>query len=51
MYKFAQLQGIIPLSGTKNEEHMKQDVAVENMPLNGEGVEDLLKMVTKFIAA
>ena len=51
VYKFAQLQGIIPLSGTKNEEHMKQDVAVENLPLKGEGVEDLLKMVTEFIAA
>ena len=49
MYKVAQLQGIIPLSGTKNEEHMKQDVAVENLPLQGEGIENLLKVATEFI--
>ncbi len=50
VYKIAQLHGIIPLSGTINEEHMKQDVAVEKSGLQGEDVEGLLKAVTEFIA-
>jgi len=49
VYKVAQLEGIVPLSGTKNEEHMQQDVAVENVPLQGEGVQDLLTAVRGFI--
>ena len=49
MYKFAQSQGIIPLSGTKDEQHMQQDVNVEKSPLQGDGVQDLLKAVRAFI--
>ncbi len=49
VYKVAQLEGIVPLSGTKNEEHMQQDVAVESVPLQGEGVQDLLTAVRGFI--
>jgi len=49
VYKVAQLKGIVPLSGTKNEEHMQQDVAVESVLLQGEGVKDLLTAVRGFI--
>ena len=49
VYKVAQLEGIVPLSGTKNEEHMQQDVAVENVPLQDEGVQDLLTAVRGLI--
>jgi len=33
LFKLAQLHGITPLSGTTNEQHMKEDVAVENIDL------------------
>jgi len=50
VYKFAQSQGIIPLSGTKNEHHMRQDVDVEKLVLQGDGVQDLLETVRAFVA-
>jgi diketogulonate reductase-like aldo/keto reductase len=50
IYKFAQSQDIIPLSGTKNEEHMQQDVAVEKLPLQGDDVQGLLEAVGAFVA-
>jgi diketogulonate reductase-like aldo/keto reductase len=31
VFRFAQLQGVTPLSGTTNELHMQQDLAVENI--------------------
>ncbi|KAF7985058.1 hypothetical protein HWV62_8909 [Athelia sp. TMB] len=31
LFRFAQLQGITPLSGTTNEEHMKEGVAVDGI--------------------
>ena len=34
VYKLAQLDGVVPLSGTKDEEHMRQDVAVETSTIN-----------------
>ncbi|KAJ7598068.1 Aldo/keto reductase [Mycena floridula] len=33
VYRFAQLEGIVPLSGTTNETHMKEAVAAENVEL------------------
>ena len=44
VYKVAQLEGIVPLSGTKNEEHMQQDVAVESVPLQGEAVRGFIRL-------
>lgn len=49
VYKIAQLEGIVPLSGTKNEEHMQNDVAVENVHLQGEGVKDMIAAIREFI--
>jgi len=49
VYKFAQSQGIIPLSGTENELHMKEDVAVEKLPLQGDGDEDVLEVVKAIV--
>jgi diketogulonate reductase-like aldo/keto reductase len=31
LFKYAQSQGIVPLSGTTSEEHMKEDTAVEHL--------------------
>lgn len=36
LYRLAQLHGVTPLSGTTNERHMKEDVAVENITVNAE---------------
>ncbi|KAF9526562.1 Aldo/keto reductase [Crepidotus variabilis] len=51
VYKFAQLEGIVPLSGTKREENMLQDVAVEDIPFEGEDVEKQIQQLKAFIAA
>ncbi|CAA7260657.1 unnamed protein product [Cyclocybe aegerita] len=50
VYKLAQLEGIIPLSGTKDETHMRQDVAVEKLSFTGDKVEDLLNTVRDFVS-
>lgn len=50
VYKFAQSQGIYPLSGTKDEQHMQQDVDVEKLPLQGDDVQGLLEAVRAFVA-
>jgi len=34
LYRIVQLAGITPLSGTTNDEHMKEDVAVEHINFN-----------------
>lgn len=31
VYRLAQLQGVTPLSGTTNEAHMRDDIALENI--------------------
>ncbi|KDR67578.1 hypothetical protein GALMADRAFT_258257 [Galerina marginata CBS 339.88] len=49
VYKVAQIEGIIPLSGTTNETHMGEDVAVEKLPFMLDNSEELLEAVRKFI--
>jgi len=39
VFRFAQLRGVIPLSGTTDETHMRQDVDIENHALREEGLE------------
>ncbi|KAH9484878.1 Aldo-keto reductase family 1 member C13 [Psilocybe cubensis] len=48
VYKIAQLEGIIPLSGTTDENHMRQDVSVEELSFF-EGSSQFLEDVRKFI--
>jgi diketogulonate reductase-like aldo/keto reductase len=38
VFRFAQAAGILPLTGTSNREHMKQDLASRDVPLSGEEV-------------
>ena len=35
VFRHAQLRGVVPLSGTTDESHMRQDVEVENCSLKG----------------
>jgi len=49
VYKLAQLDGIIPLSGTTNEIHMREDVAVDDLSLEGEGWDEDLETVRSFV--
>ncbi|KAF8800206.1 Aldo/keto reductase [Phlegmacium glaucopus] len=39
VFRFAQLKGVIPLSGTTDVTHMRQDVAIESHSLKEEGLE------------
>lgn len=39
VFRIAQLKGVIPLSGTTNETHMQQDVAIEHHSLEEAGLE------------
>jgi len=48
LYRLAQTQGITPLSGTTNEEHMRQDVAVEKIEVSEED-EKVLQEVTAWM--
>lgn len=48
LYKLAQLYGITPLSGTTNEEHMKEDVAVEKIAVGAED-EKVIKNVAEWM--
>ncbi|PPR04370.1 hypothetical protein CVT26_004208 [Gymnopilus dilepis] len=48
IYKLCQLEGVVPLSGTQNEAHMREDVAVESMSYDPSS-EELLLAVRKFI--
>ena len=41
VYRLAQLHGVTPLSGTTNEEHMREDVAVENIEVGPAEQKDL----------
>jgi len=49
VYSVAQNEGVTPLSGTTNEVHMPEDVAVEGIALAKEGTEKLLQAVREFI--
>lgn len=49
VFRFAQLKGVIPLSGTTDETHMRQDVAVENHSLKEEGLESSLAAVKEIL--
>ena len=49
VYRFAQLNGVIPLSGTTNEDHMRQDVDVEKRSLKEEGLESSWAVVKQII--
>jgi diketogulonate reductase-like aldo/keto reductase len=41
IYRLAQVNGVTPLSGTTNEQHMKEDVSVENIEVSSEDRKDL----------
>jgi aryl-alcohol dehydrogenase-like predicted oxidoreductase len=46
VYNLAQTLGITPLSGTKNEGHMREAVAAEHINLEeGRALADILQMV------
>ncbi|EED81558.1 predicted protein [Postia placenta Mad-698-R] len=47
VFRLAQLQGITPLSGTTNEQHMRQDVEAEQIDLGD--VDAAVKEVTKLV--
>jgi len=49
VYSVAQNEGAIPLSGTTNEVHMCEDVAVEDIAFAKDGTEELLQAVRGFI--
>ncbi|KAF9010762.1 Aldo/keto reductase [Cyathus striatus] len=49
VYRIAQLEGITPLSGTTNEDHMRQDVAVEELSLDQSSITHQLASLQKFI--
>ena len=49
VYSVAQKEGVIPLSGTTDEVHMCEDVAVEGIAFANEGTEELLQAVRGFI--
>ena len=45
LYRFAQLQGITPLSGTTDGMHMREDLEVENIELSEEEVGSLVQFI------
>ena len=52
LFKFAQVHGITPLSGTTSEEHMREDIAAEAVDLSqdldsdaGTAVRDIERLV------
>ena len=45
LYRFAQLQGVTPLSGTTDETHMREDLEVENIELSEEEVGSLVQFI------
>jgi diketogulonate reductase-like aldo/keto reductase len=49
IYKVAQIEGVIPLSGTTNEVHMCEGVAIEGIAFADDGTEELLQAVRDFI--
>jgi diketogulonate reductase-like aldo/keto reductase len=49
VYKLAQLQGITPLSGTTQVEHMRQDLNVEAAEWKEDGIQREVELVKKLI--
>ena len=49
VYKLAQLQGITPLSGTTQVEHMRQDLNVETAEWTEDGIQREVELVKKLI--
>jgi diketogulonate reductase-like aldo/keto reductase len=47
LYRFTQMEGIVPLSGTTNEKHMKDDVNVERIDLSSK--KKLVEEVRSFV--
>lgn len=45
LYRFAQTQGITPLTGTTSETHMQEDLNVEKIDLTAAEVESLVQYV------
>lgn len=48
MLRFVQLKGLIPLSGTKSDQHMKDDLRVEHVNISTQefqSLEEALKEV------
>ncbi|KAA1471750.1 Aldo/keto reductase [Dentipellis sp. KUC8613] len=45
LYRFAQLLGITPLSGTTNETHMQEDVCVEEIKLSLDDFKELTELI------
>ncbi|KAF8971226.1 NADP-dependent oxidoreductase domain-containing protein [Flammula alnicola] len=49
VYKLAQTEGVVPLSGTTKPVHMREDVAVENLQFARDVSEELLQSIRAFI--
>lgn len=45
VYRLAQSQGITPISGTTNEQHMRDDVEVENIEVDDPSKESLDEVI------
>jgi diketogulonate reductase-like aldo/keto reductase len=45
VFCFAKAAGILPLTGTSNPEHMKQDLASRDVPLSSEEVRTIESLV------
>ena len=45
VFRFAQAAGILPLTGTSNPEHMRQDLASRDVPLSNEEVRTIESLV------
>jgi diketogulonate reductase-like aldo/keto reductase len=50
VFRFAQLKGVIPLSGTTDKTHMRQDVDIEHHTLKEEGLESSWAAVKQILA-
>lgn len=45
VYRLAQLRGVTPLSGTTQDEHMRADVAVENIQVDESNMKSLDEVI------
>lgn len=49
VYRISQLEGIVPLSGTKDETHMREDLEVQDVQLDEDGLDWAFDEVREFI--
>ena len=49
VYRIAQVNGVVPLAGSKNEQHMKDGVMTEQINLDGVTSKALLQAVEKLL--